>query len=749
VIFPGSSHLRSILNDRQILMVLDDVWDVEHAEPFLGVNDHSCVLITTRRAYIANELDVPAELYSLDLMSETQSLELVEKWLGRPILGEERTQAKQLIEALGYLPLALRLVAQRIKRGTSWIDLYTALEQEVPQIQKLEHPHKRTKGETKLEAVFNLSLNALKEDSIDLFTNFAWLGIVAEDVVIAAPMVATFWEVSVSVANERLEWLSDEALLLEGTEIFVDEKVWLGYRIHDLLHDIAGRILLSFQDSPAETLAPSHQELLNRYGKQLQKSELNSVPQWQTLPDDGYIHQHLTWHMEQTGQADAVHSLLQLETQEGRNAWHQRCDELGQPAIFITDVSRAWDLTVKALEEEALTADKRGQMIGLQCQYMLIMASLNTSASIPFDLLIMLLDDEVWTPIQALTYVKHIQDERYRAKVLTDLVKKLPETLLLEVFEASRQIQDEASRAKVLTALGEKLPEALCEALEAALQIQRELSRTEVLESLGEKLPETLLPQALEAVQQIRNEWRRARVLTALGEKFPEILPEALEAALQIQDERYRAKVLTGLVKKLPETLLPEALEAALQIQSEWSRAPVLTALVEKLPETLLPEALEAGQLLLHNLPRAEVLTALGEKLPQVLPQAFGAAPQIQDECSRAEALAPLMEKLPERLLSQALEAARQIQNEWYRLLVLIALGKRLPQALPEALEAALQLENEWSRAEALTALGKEFPEMLSQAFEAGRQIQNEWYQAQVLTTLGEKTPSQITISSP
>ena len=89
----------------------------------------------------------------------------------------------------------------------------------------------------------------MNEDFPEAWNSFVWLGILPEDVSIAAPMVATLWEVDVTEADERLEIFWNDALLLPGVPVKIAEKEWKTYRIHDLLHDLACKWLIA-QQSP-------------------------------------------------------------------------------------------------------------------------------------------------------------------------------------------------------------------------------------------------------------------------------------------------------------------------------------------------------------------------------------------------------------------------------------------------------------------------------------------------------------------
>jgi hypothetical protein len=79
----ASAHLCTLLHDKAALLVVDDVWDPEHALPFQTGSPRCQVLITTRRADVADE--VGADLYQLDVMTPEQSLALLAARLGRAL----------------------------------------------------------------------------------------------------------------------------------------------------------------------------------------------------------------------------------------------------------------------------------------------------------------------------------------------------------------------------------------------------------------------------------------------------------------------------------------------------------------------------------------------------------------------------------------------------------------------------------------------------------------------------------------
>ncbi|MBD2479777.1 NB-ARC domain-containing protein [Anabaena sp. FACHB-83] len=763
-----SAHLRTLLHDKAVLLVVDDAWEADHVEPFLVASSQSQVLITSRRADVADK--VGASLQQLNVMTPEESLALLSQFLERQLEGIEKQGALQVAETVGYLPIALNLAAARVKRGVTWAKLETDLKAEVARLEVLEGPRK--KEETTLEASFNLSLKVLREYSERAWENFIWLGVLPEDVTIAAPMAVTLWEMqSPDEANEHLELLWNDALLQSISPVTVAREEWKSYKIHDLLHDVARRLLIA---SPSKgiglTLLQAHTNLLSRYQNKTQ----NQL--WYTLEDDGYIHAHLTWHFQQANQLLQIHQLLEEETSAGGNGWYEACDRLGQTANFVADVARAWQLA-----EDSWTETTQPQVIGLQCRYALIIASLNSlAANLPVELLIALVQKNVWTPEQGLAYVLQSSNPEQKANLLTELVNHLPPNLeklgLSKALAAAREIQDEWHSAQALRRLADKLPpdllsEALAageirsdwyrasvisslvpllppdllpEALTAARNIQSESSRIYPLSNLAVKLPE-LLPETIAATREIQDESNRAYALSSLVVKLPELLPEALAAAREIQDESNRAYALSSLADKLPPDLLSEALAAAREIKSESNRVKALSSLADKLPPELLPEALAAAREIKSEKYRADALSSLVVKLPELLPEALAAVRKNPDARDRVLDLRSLADKLPQ-LLPEALATAINIQDDYYRAYALRRLADKLPpDLLPKALATAINIQDEEDRADTLSSLAHKLPpDLLPKALAAAREIQNDYYRAGVLSSLANKAPELL-----
>ncbi|MGF1537211.1 MAG: NB-ARC domain-containing protein, partial [Elainellaceae cyanobacterium] len=572
-----SAHLRTLLYDKKVLLVVDDVWNPEHLEPFRVGGSECCVMVTTREARI-----LEAHRYDLDVMSPEQALALMTQKLSQPLSKEEQQRALAFAKEVGYLPLALELAATQIEEGVSWDELLEDFRDEVVRLESLdlygpeEFPDDAKRRKYSLTACFNLSLKQLSAEQL---RQFAWLGVVPEDVNLTQEMAMTLWQVTSRQAGAILRHFSAKALLLPGAEQQGNKRT---YRLHDLMHDLAQKLLTSPPQPERQggisglglTKAEAHSQLLKRYRSKTRNG------QWYTLENDGYIYAYLTWHMEQAQRPDEIHQLLAVSNEAGRNGWYEACEAIAKPAGFVNDLGRAWRLAKDQFDTDPTTTLVRLFWYGL------IRTSLNSLANnAPAELVAALVKAKIWQPAQGLAYAQQMQNPWDRSRCIAKLAPHISESLLPEVLAIANQINEPHDYALAIITLVKYFPKLLPTALEVTRQIQDESSLASALSELAKYVPE-ILPEALKTVQQIQDESNRASVLSALVSHLPsDLLPEVLEAIQQIQDESSRARALSALVAHLPSKLLPEALEVTRQIQRKSDRASALSALAEYLPE--------------------------------------------------------------------------------------------------------------------------------------------------------------------
>ena len=193
----ASTHLRTLLHDKQMLLVVDDAWNPDHVSPFQVGSSGCRLLVTTREADIPN-----AQRYNLDVMTPEESRDLLGKQCSRPLTLSEQQQAAELAQEVGHLPLALELAAAQIEDGITFAELLDDLRAEIARLEIFDRPGAATSQTQQkrysLLASLNLSVQRLSPEQQ---RQFAWFGVLPEDVLITEPVAATLWQVQSSASR--------------------------------------------------------------------------------------------------------------------------------------------------------------------------------------------------------------------------------------------------------------------------------------------------------------------------------------------------------------------------------------------------------------------------------------------------------------------------------------------------------------------------------------------------------------------
>ncbi|MCY6489707.1 toll/interleukin-1 receptor domain-containing protein [Leptolyngbya sp. GGD] len=702
----ASRYLQTLLIEKRMLLVVDDVWIGAHVEHF-RVGGAACrMLVTTREAQIEG-----AEVHALDLMSEEEAIALVRQKLNRQWNPAQESEVKAFAKSLGYLPLALDLAANQVRDGLSWGELRSEFETErravalevLDSSEAWETLDEKEQRKYSLRACFNLSLRRLSAEQL---WQFAWLGVLPEDVSLDVRMAMTLWELPRVQAKKVLVLLKNRSFLTSGTETLEGEPT---FRVHDLMHDTARGLLeqdalsepLRSLLTPIQNLKSKIQNLASAHAQLLERYRLQAEGRWDRLPNDGYIYRHLTWHFVQAGMEDEIHALMAMSDEHGRNAWFEACDRIGQPAIFVQDVKRGWEVAEQQYEED------RTKSIVLQCRYALITATLNSLVeNLPAGMMAEFLKHQYWTPAQAWAYVEQMQNEKNINEAIQALTPYLPEPTFRLAIEKARAIQNDYWRAMALSSIAQTDSAYLIEALATARLIQDGYQRAEVLSRLAqidiayfsealdtvqsieieldlvEALERFVVPvntadssQLLDVVRSIQNEFYRSIVLCAMTQIDNAELTHLLELVRSIQNEGYRAKVLSSLAQ-VDSAYFSEALHTARSIQEN---------------------SIDPTELLRISIRRAEVLHTLAHINPAYFSEALDAVWLIPSEYNRGLALSSLAQIVTTDVdIAQLLEAEQLIQDECERrdthTRILTALAESKPTYFSKALDAVRQL---------------------------------------------------------
>ena len=736
----ASQYLDRLLAEKRMLLVVDDVWNAAHLDWF-RVGGAGCrVLATTREAQIEG-----AAYYSLKSMTEEEAIALVRQKMQDRWSEEQVNEVKEVVRVLGYLPLALDLAVSQVLDGLSWEDLRSEFAAEhgavafevLDSSEEFKYLPLDKRRLYSLQVCFNLSLSRLEEKKPKLLQQFVWLGVLGEGV-IDAQVAQVLWNERPVMAKKALLDLQQRSFLTERVATSSGEPT---YRVHDLMHDMARNLIVdgflkglsSESTNKILDLSSAHGEFLNRY----RERAVNGC--WDGLPNDGYIHRHLTWHMEQANWINEIHDLIEMSNDQGRNAWFEACDRIKQPSIFEEDVARGWELAEQdfILERKNEISERENEeSIVRQCRYALITSTLNSLAeNLPIGVVEEFVKRDFWTIEQAWAYVEQMHDENKLASTIQVLAPYLQsKSLFHNVLAAAGSIQDEFSRADVLSELAKVDGADFSGLLKAARSIQDEFSRADVLSELA-KIETADFPELLEEATKIQYESRRAEVLCELAKIDAAYFPQALKAADDIQVESSRAYALSELAK-INAAYFPQALKAVEVILNEYVRADVLRELA-KIETADFPELLEEAMKIQYESIRAEVLCELAKTETADFSMLLAAARDIQDEFSRASVLRELA-KTETADFPELLEEATKIQYESRRAEVLCELAKIDAAYFPQALKAADDIQVESSRAYALSELAKINAAYFPQALKAVEVILDEYVRADVLSELAK-----------
>ncbi|MFD8811248.1 BTAD domain-containing putative transcriptional regulator [Streptomyces sp. NPDC059627] len=222
--------LRSLLNGRRVLMLLDNVRDPAQLAPLLPGSATCAVLVTSRSRLWGLPTSVRVDLPGFEA---DEAVDLLERIVGRARLAEDPAAARELVHSCGLLPLAVRIVAARLASRPTWgaASLTSRLRDERRRIAELRA------GDLTVAAVFEMGYQQLAETHARAFRLVAMVC----DPEIGVPAAAAVLGLAEDAVEELLESLVDASLL---------ETSHPGrYRFHDLLRAFGQQ-----QTSPAERL---------------------------------------------------------------------------------------------------------------------------------------------------------------------------------------------------------------------------------------------------------------------------------------------------------------------------------------------------------------------------------------------------------------------------------------------------------------------------------------------------------------
>ncbi|MEU7744995.1 NB-ARC domain-containing protein [Nonomuraea sp. NPDC049158] len=214
---------RSVVADREVLIVLDNAADEDQVRPLLPAGPGCLVIVTSRRRLIG--LDDTRTL-SLDVLPMEEAVALFTRTAGREhVVDAPAGVLTETVERCGQLPLAIRIAAVRLQAHPTWGVRHLLDRLNDDRLSEL------TTGRHSVTAALDLSYQRLSEDQRRVYR---LLGSQA-GTEFGVDEVAAVQHTTVVRARRQLDQLLDVHLLQEPAPC--------RYRFHDLVRDHVSALL--------------------------------------------------------------------------------------------------------------------------------------------------------------------------------------------------------------------------------------------------------------------------------------------------------------------------------------------------------------------------------------------------------------------------------------------------------------------------------------------------------------------------
>ncbi len=279
-------QLGQLTADKQVLVVLDDVWEPEAADPFNGLGTNCRLLLTTRDVRVLER--AKAEKHELDVLDHAASRVFLATTVGVAEPDMPRIADDVIRECQG-LPLAMAAAGALVRKGTlTWEDVVAALREAA--LDELDTSWLADPTQASLAVVLKVSVDALDDDTGACFLECSAL---REDTDVPEAVLLRMWGQRMSERRGKIaaQELVDRSL--------IQRDDLRRYRIHDLYMDFLRHAGAPLQDR--------HRAVIARY---CPISPGGGAGGWAQLPNDGYCLEHLTWHLREAGEHDLLRSML-------------------------------------------------------------------------------------------------------------------------------------------------------------------------------------------------------------------------------------------------------------------------------------------------------------------------------------------------------------------------------------------------------------------------------------------------------
>ena len=513
----------------------------------------------------------------------------------------------------------------------------------------------------------------------------------------------------------------------------------------------------------------NHQNVLSKY------RSIQTGSGWHTAPDDGYLYDHLTYHLQAAGFTDELKSLF---TDQNWFRARLRQDNYKYDG-YLSDLLLAWETANNDLRNQTDSLLPPTALI--DCfRYALIRTSVNSlDASYPPELVMRALELHLWQPDQALSVAQKIPDpyqkmtfigailgaqnlegqirsqtmdlgldaleaygRGYFGDMLSPLLAHLKDANLDRTFDIIKRAEPLPERLNALTKLAKQShdnPDRLRRIVEAYLSVSEEIIKP-FNKSIGQDfLLASLVPHFDSA---LLNEHFDRLISSPITEY---IAPVLIKLVAKVDAERQtiglplladfltrattpNVSMLTALAELLSgdeqERILQTAYDPALKALVEQPQGPSFQNFVDLILLLTGEKFYEALTVLFRSGNDWQYVGAIVKLMPKftaehrrsLIDYVLNLCETTQDERLPPWALKDIAPHLEETDIQRGLNIALQIPDPVRKVECLSAYIPLLDQAtrhkvITQALSSVLDLQPEYSRSEALTHLAPFLPD--------------------------------------
>jgi hypothetical protein len=281
----AAARFRDLLKDRDVLIVLDDVWQESYLRYF--IYEGTAYLITTRLQTVVTKSR--AEKVLVDELTTDEATGLLAKWLDDTPTDAERRLLTDLAKRLGEWALLLELVGAELRSlMDSGRDLSEAVDFVVRRFERYGVTYLSRDDENERNLSISISLDASVSRLKDEWqTRFYELGVFPEDTDIPFATIEQLWG-----ATAQYEDLDCEDALEAMSRLSLFTRY--DARLRTLrLHDVILKLLRERLDDKVAV----HQQLIAAWG------DFTHLP-------DSYAWEHIALHLHEAHQRDTLRDLL-------------------------------------------------------------------------------------------------------------------------------------------------------------------------------------------------------------------------------------------------------------------------------------------------------------------------------------------------------------------------------------------------------------------------------------------------------